>query len=166
MPEPAVAAPRRTRRWVLAGLGGLVLGGGAGVGAGVLRTRHRKPRLLPPPPAALDDALAAERRLIAAIDASLPAHPDLRRALTEIRRNHAAHAAAVQNALRAYRPTPAGATSPSAGRPAALDRPALRAAETAAGRAAARRAAALDGADATLLASIAACEATHAELLS
>jgi hypothetical protein len=42
----------------------------------------------------------------------------------------------------------------------------LRAAETAAGGDAARRAAALTGADAVLLASIAACEAGHAELLS
>ncbi len=152
---------------MLAGLGGLVLGGGAGVGAGFLRTRHRRRPQLPRPPAALGDALAAERRLIAAIDASLPAHPELRRALTEIRRDHAAHASAVQNALRAYRSTPApGASSSAATRPAARDRSALRAAETAAGGAAARRAGGLTGADAALLASIAACEATHAELLS
>ena len=153
---------------MLAGLAGLVAGGAAGVGAGFLRTRRhrRRPQA---PPAALRDALAAEQQLLAVLDASIRAHPELRTTLMPVRRDHVAHAAALRNALRPYRsvtPATASATASAGPRVPARGRAALAAAETAAAATATRHAAALTGADAALLASIAACEATHAEVLA
>lgn len=130
-------------------------------------------------------ALAAERALIAGIDAagSLPGTDG--QILRRIRAEHVAHERALAAAVRAaggdaypagasHSASPGGGPGPS-GRPrtgtppAGGHRPglpALGAAEAAAARAAARRAARLHGRDAALLASISASEATHAELLA
>ncbi len=112
----------------------------------------------------------------------------MRAALTATAADHAAHLTALRAALAGYRPTPAdgsvisgtavstgsattatasppvGSGHPPAGAPATPD--AVRGAEQRASSAAAARAAQLTGREATLLASIAACEATHATWLS
>jgi hypothetical protein len=142
---------------------GVLVAGGGGVTAGALQrlpVAHREP-----PPAELVAALAAERSLIAGIDATTGGDASVRTALRLIRADHAAHLDALQAAARAY-PGASSSTSPSAPPATALTRAALRDAERAASTRAAAQAASLSGAAATLLASIAACEATHAELLA
>jgi hypothetical protein len=86
--------------------------------------------------------------------------------LGQLRADHVAHRdallAALDEALGATSPRPTAAP-PAAG---SLTRAELRVAEQAASAQAAAHAAQLAGRDAALLASIAACEAGHAELLS
>jgi hypothetical protein len=164
------AGPRGTsRRWFLAGGLAVLAGGGAGVGAEFLR--ERPGRRTPPagPPAVLVDAVAAERRLIADLDATTGGDPAVRAIIRQARADHVAHLAALRGVVATYgRGAPSGSVSPSGtstgpGRPQTGSQ--LRAAEQRASAAAAARAARLAGGQATLLASIAACEATHAELL-
>jgi hypothetical protein len=160
-PEPEPSTPGTSRRWFLAGGVAVLLGGGAGVLAEVLH--ESAPTPASPAPAALVTAVDAERVLIAALDA-MPA--GVRRSGTvvaQIRADHAAHLHALRRLLTTY-PRPARRPAhPGFVQPRTLDQ--LRGVETYAARDAAQRAAALDGAAAALLASIAACEATHAELL-
>jgi hypothetical protein len=121
---------------------GLVVAAAAGGGAALATAGPPQPQSgHPTPPTEVLDAYAAEQRLIAAIDASVQADPALRGDLAPIRADHAAHAAA-------------------------LGRGALGAAELQASAAAVRRAAALAGPVATLLASIAASEAAHQQVLA
>jgi hypothetical protein len=159
-PEP----PRSTsRRWFLAGGVLVVLGAGAGVGAEFVHDDHAaKP--LPVPPAALVAAAAAERTLLADLDATTGGAPEVRRVISQVRADHAAHLAALTDLLARYRKLGPSQT-PSAVPGTARTLKQLNAAEQAASTAAAERAAGLDGGLAALLASIAACEATHAELL-
>lgn len=148
-----------TRR-VLLGAGVVVAAGGVGAAVGGLSPRRHRPD--PPAPAPqLSQALAREYSLIADLDAALPTRPQLR----NVRDDHAAHAEALRAAIARY---PAPAPSPSSTGPPAVARPTaqLRASELAAAKAAAAESAALTGSDAALLASISACEATHAELLA
>lgn len=156
-PEPAGVS----RRAVLAAGLAVAAAAGAGVGLGALAPVPANAQ--PQPPAELTAALAAERRLLATIDASIRQDPSLRTALGSIRRNHAAHAAALQAAVADYPapPSRSAATTP----PQPLDRSGLRAAERVAAGRAATRASILGGRNAAMLASIAACEASHAELL-
>jgi hypothetical protein len=149
------------RGLLLGGLGVLVAGAG-GVTAGALR--HRPVEHREPPPAELVAALAGEQSLIAGIDATTGGDASVRAALRVIRADHAAHLDALQAAARAY-PGASSSVSPSVPPATALTRAALRDAEQAASTRAAAQAATLSGADAALLASIAACEATHAALL-
>ncbi|MCU1669098.1 MAG: hypothetical protein JWP40_2025 [Blastococcus sp.] len=153
---------RVSRRGVLlSGLAVLAAGGG-GVAIGALQHLHTAE--LPPAPAELVAALAAERSLIASIDATTGGSPSVRAALVHVRADHAAHQDALRAALATYRP----AASASASLPpaAALHLAELRAAEAQASTRAAARAAAITGRTAALLASISACEASHAELLA
>jgi hypothetical protein len=148
-----------TRRALL-GTGLVVAAGGIGAAVAGLQPRRRPPAP-PAPPQQLSDALAREQSLVAGLDAALPTRPELQ----QVRDDHVAHAAALRQAVARY---PAAASSPSsAGRRPAVDTTAqLRAAELTAAKAAAAESAALAGADAALLASISASEATHAELLT
>lgn len=160
------------RAFLIAGGTAVVTGAGAGVGIEFSRhePRRRASTPPPPPPAELADALAAERDLIAVLDASIPTEPQLRARLTRIRADHAAHERALAAAVRqvsgpsaAHRAFPSGSETAAA---AAVGAAELAGAERGAAQAAAARATRLTGRDAVLLASIAACEATHVELLT
>lgn len=162
--EPAAtAAPPAallTRRGVLLGAAGIIAAAGAGAGVAGLRARPAPVRPAQPP-AVLVQALAAERDLIAAIAATRAAHPELGSVLTQLAGDHTDHERAFEAMLSSY---------PQAVLPAAASahpgtRASLRAMEQRAATAAAARAGSLRGAEATLLASIAACEASHAHLL-
>jgi hypothetical protein len=104
----------------------------------------------------------AERTLIGDLDATTGGTAAVRRVIAQARADHAAHLTALRGMLAGYAATASAPTRPH-GRPRSLAQ--LHAAERDAAQAAARHADALDGAAAALLASIAACEATHAELL-
>ena len=162
-PAEPPAARRHTRRWVLAGGLAILAGGGAGVGAAFLRhhPKHRPPP--PPPPTDLVAAAAAERRLIADLVATTGGSPDVRVVIAQATVNHRAHLAALEALLRQYR---APVARPTRLRGSPRTKAQLRAAEHSAAIAAAGRAAHQGIALAGLLASISACEATHAELLS
>src|SRR4051812_39744070 len=150
----------RSRPWFRAGGLAVVAGAGAGVGAESLR--DDSPPLPPPPPAVLVQAAAAERALIADLTATTGGAPDVRLVIEQARADHQAHLAALDGLLAAYR-KPSATASPPAGTPRSQAQ--LRAAEVSAAAAAARRATGLTGARAALLASISACESTHAQLL-
>ena len=119
------------------------------------------------PPTALVAALAAESDAIARVDATASAHPELRSLLAAIRADHTSHASALTAALRRF---PSGTWSTGPGQTGQTtgdaSRSALATAETAAATDAARRATQLAGSDAVLLASIAACESSHAAVLA
>ncbi len=154
--------PRVTRRSVLLGGAGIVMAAGAGAGVAGLRPRPA-PARAPQPPAILVQALAAERDLLAAVAATSAAHPELGSLLTQLAGDHRDHERAFVTMLADYpgAATPTGVPTP----PPPDTALGLRAVEQRAADAAAAHAAALWGAEATLLASIAACEAGHAELL-
>lgn len=163
-PGPAHAAPapgsRISRRWFLAGGLAVLTGGGAGVGADFWR--HHRPAPLPPPPAALLAAATVEQALIADLDATTGGPPEVRRVIVAARADHAAHLSAVQDLLTSYRAPTARPALPR-GTPRTLAQ--LRVAEQRAAAGAASRASGFGGTRAALFASIAASEATHAELL-
>lgn len=163
-PGPAHAAPapdsRVGRRWFLAGGLAVLAGGGAGLGADFWR--HHRPAPLPRPPAALLAAAAAEQALIADLDATTGGPPEVRRVIVAARADHAAHLQALRELLTSYRP-PTTRPSLPRGTPRTLSQ--LRVAEQQAAAVAASRAGGFDGTRAALFASIAASEATHAELL-
>ena len=154
------SGPPVTRRVVLTCGLGIVAATAAGALVGIADNRATGSAQAP---AELVAARDAERALIAAIDASLAHEATLRTHLAPIRADHSAHLAALEAAIGAY-PTPAA--MPAVARAAPLDRAGLRAAERTAAAHGAQRAAVLTGRSATLLASIAACEASHAELLT
>jgi hypothetical protein len=159
---------RRTRRWFLVSGAAVLVGAGGGVAADLAQHR-RRPRQRPVAPAELRAAVAAERALVADLDATTGGGAQVRALLTQLRADHAAHLSALTGLVATY-----GAAGASAGASASAAPPApgvarsvaqLRAAEQQASAAAADRAARLAGAHAALLASIAACEASHADLL-
>jgi hypothetical protein len=139
-------------------LGAGVVAAAGGIGAAVAGLQRRSP---PAPPRQLSDALAREQSLVANLDAALGGRPELR----QVRDNHAAHAAALRQAIARYR-VPASPLISASSRPLGGTTAQLRGSELAAAKAAAAESAALAGADAALLASISASEATHAELLT
>jgi hypothetical protein len=150
-----------TRRRLLA-TAAVVIAGGAGVSTGLLRpVRHRPP---PRAPQALLDALDREHALTAAVDATLATDATLHTLLDPIRTDHVAHAAAFDSLLSGYSrphtpsPPPPRASSPSG-------RPALLVAERQASLALTVASSTQLGEPAALLASVAACEAGHVELL-
>ena len=156
-----------TRRTVLFATAAVVVAAAGGAGYAALRPEPARGRAAAPPE--LVAAVAAERDLIALIDAELAAHTSLGQLLTQVRSDHNAHLAALQAAVAAYPGTPPTAPTPTRPQPsgsASAARANVRAAEQRAWTAAASRARVLTGPAATVLASIAACEATHAELLA
>ena len=157
--EPEQAAPGTSRRWFLAGGVAVLLG--AGAGAAVELSGRSSPAAPAAAPAALVAAVRAERALIADLDATTGGSGTVRSVIRQARADHAAHLAALRGVLAGYVHPRASAMPPGRARARAQ----LRAAETAAAQAAAQHATDLTGAAAALLASIAACEATHAELL-
>jgi len=170
--SPATTPVRPSRRTFLLG-GGLAVVAGAGAGVGVEYWRDR-PAPVPQrhAPAPLRAALAAERDLLAVLDAALPGAGAAAPFLRQVRADHLAHERALAAAVTEAGGAPAGTSAPPTGTastaPAAPVRSVaqLRQGETDASRAAARRARQLTGRNAALLASIAACEASHAELLA
>jgi hypothetical protein len=169
-PDPEDGAGRvLSRRTVLVSAGVLVLAGAGGVTAGMMAPVHHP--AVPAPPAALAVALAAEDALIAGIDAAAP-EAATRQVLAQLRADHIAHQRVLTGMIGAatghsYPPSPPATGSRAlAPRPAPRDRAALHAAEQQAARDGAARAARLRGTQAALLASIAACETSHAELLA
>jgi hypothetical protein len=163
LPDPVAAsvADGRSRRWFLAGGVAVLLGGGGGAIAELLRSESPTPAPLAPD--ALVAAADAERTLIADLDATTGGTSAVREVIVQARADHAAHLAALVALLSPFRVPSSAPSSPVPGLPRTLAQ--LHTAEVAASAAAARHAAALSGAHAALLASIAACEATHAELL-
>jgi hypothetical protein len=179
-----------TRRTLLAAAAVVLAGGGGSVAAAL--TRRTPSTMNPPTPVPtvtprdqqLAEAVDRERMLIASIDAALVADPALHPQLDNIRADHVAHldaiTAAVGTALDRPSPltnpshptasgsstSPGSATSPGSPTSQAPTVAELRSAEQSANQAAATASAMLLGADAVLLASIAACEAGHSELLS
>jgi hypothetical protein len=153
-----------SRRAVLLGGAAVVVAAGGGLAVGALRPVAADDEGTGRPPGDLVAARDAEQVLIAAIDATTGGSALVRTALRQVRADHLAHQIALQAALDSYPQSPAG-PSPSTSAPAeALDVAGLLSAESAASAQAAARAARLSGPSATLLASIAACEASHAEL--
>jgi hypothetical protein len=155
--QAAQPPPPPSRRFVLGTAGLVVLGGGAGVGYSFWRTRHGIRRAAP---AALIQAAQAEQVLVATLDERITRFPQQAALLRQLRRDHALHAAALAAAVREHT-----GRLPVAARVAAQTKPHLIDVERGAAAAAARRALALTGTDAALLASIAACESAHVELL-
>jgi hypothetical protein len=156
-----------SRRGFLAGAGLALIGGGAGVGAGLLVDRSPDAVHVPDPKLLLA-AVHAEQELIASIDDTLDSGPkDVPAALLQtLRADHQAHL----SALLATVAVVLGAASPTVSaaprRPGRLlSREQFRMLEAAGAKAAAARALGLTGRDAALVASISACEASHAELL-
>lgn len=160
--QSTVQSRRVTRRGVLLGASGVVVAAGAGAGIGYLRPL-RSDRHTPIPPD-LADALDAEHALIGQIDASVAQDASLHALLAPIRADHVAHLEAITAAIRTDTGQQAPSPAPSGSR--AGTRSALRNAEQVASTRAATRAAHLTGTSAVVLASIAACEATHAEVLA
>lgn len=166
---PAHAATKEhdtgiSRRGLLLG-GGLVLAAaGGGVAVAVLRPLPSPGKPTGRPPADLVTALSAEVALIAAIDATTGGSPDVRVAMRQVRADHVAHRLALQAAVAAYPEPPASPSPTSTGPVAALTVAGLRDAERSASGQAVTHANRLVGREAALLASIAACEATHAVL--
>jgi hypothetical protein len=147
----------------LIGTGLAVLGAGGGVAVGLL-THHEPSEVDIPDPKVLRAAVQAEQDLLAGLSGGVPDVPsDLLRAL---RADHQAHLTALRASVAVALGSPSPSLAPAPRSPGSNSRVRIRALEAAAAQAAAHRAAALTGPDAALLASIAACEATHAELLS
>ena len=170
---PLPQAPPSRRGFIAAGVLAVAAAGG---GVWLARSAEDDGGSSAPPTVSreLRVAAVAERDLLATVDAALEhaqgasAH---RSALQTVRADHLAHLkaieAAIADALYPASPSasPAGPSSAStaAGKVRIAE---VRAAEQRAASAASARAAQLTGRAAALLASIAACEATHVELLS
>ena len=162
-PLSSPAPDGTTRRWFLAGGLAVVLGAGGGAIVELVGNPKHRPAPPPPAPRALLAAVDAERALIADLDATTGGPPAVRRVIVAARADHAAHLHALTALATRYRRVAPGERRRHRGSPRTLAQ--LRTAEQHASAAAARRARTVDGGSAALLASIAACEATHAELL-
>jgi hypothetical protein len=163
-PQPPSGPPPSagtSRRWFLAGGAAVLLGAGAGVLGEVLGEDEPAGPAAPPEP--LVAAIAAERALLADLAATTGGDRAVRRAIEQIRADHEKHLAALRKVLAGVTQSPAPRATAAQGQP--RTRRQLSDAERAAAGLAAQHAAALDGPSAALLASISACEATHAELL-
>jgi hypothetical protein len=112
----------------------------------------------------LSATLAGTLALVARYDATTAAQPDLAARLAPLRAEHWAHVTALYAAMG--RPVPSASPSPAASGDAATTLPALRAAERAAQSDAAASCLAAPAAYTELLGSIAACRATHLEVLT
>lgn len=112
----------------------------------------------------LAGATGRERVLLAAYDDVLAQHPDLAPELSSYREDHAAHLHALEPGV-VVSATVTPSTRRTSRRDAARARDRLRLLESRTATAYARAAVAAPPEHAALLASLAACEATHAELL-
>jgi hypothetical protein len=135
--------------------------------AGACTSNHRPPAAPNPDVALTAAAIAREQALVTAYEAALLAHPRLRAELAPYRDDHAAH-------LQALRPLPSPSPALPVTGPSPLPEPTAVLARQRAALAALERAAATAHATATataspqlatLLASLAASEASHAALL-
>ena len=163
--------PSLTRRRLLAGMGVLAAAAG-GAAIGVLTASSndddsaQRSTPAPRPPAPLVSALDRERTLLTTVQAAA-ADAALASLTGPLVADHTAHEATLSGLLATY-PTPSASSSSSAS-PAPTDTPtsvaSLRAAEGAAAEEAAAESAAATGALAAVLASISACEASHAAWL-
>lgn len=164
LPVLPAARPRHTRRWFLAGTGAVLLGAGGGVAAEFARKQPKPPPN--PPPMALVAAQTAEQNLLLDAQRTLKRSGADAARLSQIEGDHRLHLQALRAALTRYDPLPKRRRRLSTRIAGPLGISALRKAESAAARDGAARARQLRGRDATLLASIAACEATHVEVLT
>ena len=161
-----VSGSSSTGRRAFLAVGTLAVAGaaGGGVALGLSGGTKAPAPLQPDVRAALIHAELAEVDLIAGTRRALRHARGAERArLQQVHRNHLAHLGAIRSVI-------AGAAYPAEPprfppRPRHVPHQGPAAAETRAARAAAARALQLTGAPSALLASIAACEATHAELL-
>jgi hypothetical protein len=165
-----------SRRSLLA-TGAIIAAAGAGsLVAALTRAPKRAVRAAPAPtpsPTALELTLALERErvLISSIDAAMNADSALHPILDNVRADHAAHLGALAQTLAIngvqLPATAASSVSPTPIPPSAAPGiELLRSAEQSAQLSAAHSSSVLRGAEAVLMASIAACEAGHAELLA
>jgi hypothetical protein len=167
--------PPSRRRFVLGTAAAGVVAAGAGVATGWLTSSaHNSPAqaIVPHVRSQLSEAVTAERELLATVEAALHAAKGTsKQVLHAIRADHRQHLQALQAAVGADSfpaapssgaPSGSGSSPPS---PSAASVDDVRTAEQRASKAAAARALQLSGRDAGLLASIAASEACHAELL-
>ncbi|WP_412539854.1 twin-arginine translocation signal domain-containing protein [Longispora sp. K20-0274] len=145
-----------SRRQALGTLVGLAAAGGL-AGCGLFDKKAG-----PPPPNPLAEHLAATVRLAGVYEAAFAAAPDLTGKYGAIRDDHWAHADALAAATR--KPAPSRTPAPTA--EAALGRAGLLEEEKKAATAAYEAALTIPGAYAALLGSIAACRATHVEVMS
>lgn len=121
----------------------------------------------PGPPDWLPDALAREQQLLAGIAAAGRTDATLRIRLAPLRADHLAHLQVLQALAARYpRSAASSGSSPTPPAPNSAGVAGVRVAELAASRATAAAALTAAGSNAGLLASIAACEATHAEILA
>lgn len=158
-PPPAPQRGPSRRTVIVCAAVSVLAGAGAGIAAAFARPRRAKPPAVHP---ALRTALAREQRLLALSDRLATDDPSLAR---QLRTDHRAHARAVEAAIREVGAVAVPSTA-TASRPEPVpSRAHVRSAEASAAAAAAADAARLRGRQAALLASIAACEAGHAELL-
>jgi hypothetical protein len=177
---PFPTRPSPTRRQALAAAFALACAAGCHGRGAPAEAPSPPSQTRPPPPDPLVAILDTEQRLIAAYDATAAAHPALATRLAPMRADHAEHASALERALGRTPPATLGTSSPGTGSagagtptPAPPRVPgnrtralaALRAAERAAAAARASAAETAPADRAVLLASIAACEASHEVLL-
>jgi hypothetical protein len=161
LPQPP---PSRRGFLIVGGLAVLAAGGGV---AWALRDDATKSAA---PPTALLDQLGAARTseyaLIVALQVALRRPGSSASMLRQLHSDHVAHATAIEGLIadETY-PVKASQGPVSVYVPKRVPLAEVRSAESAAARTAAARAANLPARAAVLLASIAACEATHAELL-
>ena len=164
------AGARASRRGFLVTTGLMIGAAGGGVALGLSGRQSASGPRIARVPAELAEAADAERALIAAVDATLAtARGRERTTLRLLRADHAAHLAAVLAATAdtIYPAVTSSAPSSAASRPTSALSPAgVRSAEQRAAGTAAARALRLSGPNAALLASIAASEAAHVELLT
>jgi hypothetical protein len=160
--------PSLTRRRLLAGVGVLAAAaGGAAIGALSASSSdgNSDKRGTPRPPAPLLSALDRERTLLAAVQAAAK-NAALAGVTGPLVADHSQHEATLSGLLATYPKPSASAPESSSTPPAALTSvTALRQAEGAAAEEAAAESAAAHGALAAVLASISACEASHAAWL-
>lgn len=154
------------RAWL--GSAGVIAAAAAG-GAVVALVRPDPVNGHPPgAPDWLPAALAREQQLLDGLDAAIRADPTLGVRLAPVRADHTAHLQVLQVLSSRYGPTPAtgSGSRATAAVPAPTGVAGVRRAELAAARTTAAAALTAAGGDAGLLASIAACEATHAAVLT
>lgn len=154
-----------SRRQLLTGAAAALLG--APLSACEIRRAPRRPAARPTPTASdrlLSSAAARERALLAAYDDVLARYPDLAPRLGPYRADHAAHLHAVEPGA-VVSASVAPSTRRTSKKTQAKVRARLREKEEAAAAAYARQVESAPAEHAALLAVLAACEASHAELL-
>jgi hypothetical protein len=161
--RPHAASESSRRGFLLGSTAVVVIAGAGGAAVGVLRARSH-PATPAEAPAVLLAAQRTELRLIADLDASIARRPVNVALLRQLLADHSAHLTALSSAIALTTGPAATAPLSPAGRPRTTAQ--LATAEQTASRTGTARALELTGTDAALLASIAACEATHAELLT